>query len=232
MSGVTATQSQPTRPAGGHVTHEVCETLTLTDRSSSRCHYQMLLPRLSWFPFSSGECQPQEATDPPHKEAERLQTHHVVNHPAGFFFFLAASRVFSSALMLHTVSPSPGSRLRTVAHIVSLLSLDLTGCGSGVILADGALGGATLKLPSHSGQIVVLQQWSSSPAQDVTWKQILLSTIRRHHPGKSLLFKAKQPLQLGVLLFVCSPVETLLSVSMGPEDEYLTRSEQLFDQLL
>lgn len=91
-------------------------------------------------------------------------------------------------------------------------------------------GGATLELPSHSGQIVVLQQWSSFPAQDVTW--ILLSTIRRHHPGKSLLFKAKQPLQLGVLLFVCSPVETLFSVSMGPEDEHLTRSEQLFDQLL
>lgn len=93
-------------------------------------------------------------------------------------------------------------------------------------------GGSTLELPSHSGHIVVLQQWSSSPAQDVTWKRILLSTIRRHHPGKSLLFKAKQPLQPGVLLFVCSPVEMLLSVSMGPEDEHLTRSEQLFDQLL
>lgn len=140
MPGWWSTSLQPTQSCWWSCdqasrTLEVCETLMLADRSSWRCHCQMLLPLLPWFPFSSGECQPQEAMDPPHKEAEVMQTHNVVNHPAGFccFFFppQAASRVFSSALMLHTVSPSAGSRLRAVAHIVSLLSQDLTGCGSG-----------------------------------------------------------------------------------------------------
>lgn len=155
----------------------------LTDRSSSRCHYQMLLARLSWFPFSSGECQPQEATDLQHKEAERMQTHHVVNHPAGFFFSSSFTCIFVSVDASHRLTlagfsppycstycqPSfPGSHwMRLRGH-------------SGRWSAGGG-GGATLELPSHSGQIVVLQQWSSFPAQDVTWKRILVIFCQQFH---------------------------------------------------
>lgn len=115
--------------------------------------------------------------------------------------FPAASLVFSSASMLHAVSPSAGSRLRTGAHIVSLLSRDLTGCGSGTrwgfTLADGALGGgATLELC-----LTLCSDWDlkADPGDQ-------LSTIPRHHLGESLFFKANQPFQSSELLLVWSPV--------------------------
>lgn len=163
---------------------------------------------------------------PRYKEAEVTQTHHIVNHPAGRFFVHLHFR------QRRCFTPSHPRRVlaSVLENILSAffpgISLDVAqgpaGDHSGRRSAGG--GGTTLEL-----RLTLRSDWDlkADPGDQ-------LSTIRRHHLGESSFFKAKQPFQSSALLPVWSPVappvETLFSISVGPEDEHLLRSEQLFDQ--
>lgn len=132
--------------------------------------------------------------------------------------------------MLHNVSASVGSRLRTTAHIVALRAawgsfrqMELSG------------GGATQELPSSSGQIVIFPQWLFSPAQIVMWKWIPVISCPLFDAtfSESCCFSRRNnhPTRCApVCIPVAPPWRCPFSVSVGPKDDHLTRFEQLFDQ--
>lgn len=142
-----------------------------------------------------------------------------------FYFFLAASRVFLSEVMLHTVSPWAGSHLRTVAHIVGLLSKDLTGCGSGAAGNHSSRWSAR-GVGSYSGAASLLSNCFFATAAILPCSDCAVeadpndqvSTIQGHDLEKMLLFKAKQLFQNRTLLLVVleHPGGDALFHSCGP----------------